>query len=178
MESLTIRQPRPSDEGPIAELITAHFTPGSSYDVRLGLGDPSYHVRVATVDGAVVGTMALNLLSAPGAVADATYFFEDPGIVPGAERYGLLEMGYVREGFTGRGIGRRLLGAIETVGVEHGVELFLADAWYHGGADSPRRLLESGGYEIRHCEPVAWDDQCPKCDGECVCEGVLVARPA
>jgi len=189
MDEIAIRDPRPGDADELEALITAHFSEGSSYGVDLGLDDPTYHVLVAVEadggdadagngsDGPILGVMALREFEEPGAVADEMYFFDDPELVPAAERYGHLEMGYVRDGATGRGIGSRLLDRLHEVGADAGVDLFLADSWYHGGDDSPERLFDRHGYETVHREPIDRPaSECPKCETECTCEGALAVR--
>ncbi|QAU13193.1 N-acetyltransferase [Halorubrum sp. BOL3-1] len=185
MDEIAIRDPRPSDAEPLEELITSHFSEGNSYGVDLGLDDTTYHVLVAVETetggsdsgGAVLGVMALRELSEPGAVADEMYFFDDPDLLPAAGLYGHLEMGYVRGGATGRGIGSRLLERLHALGAERGVGLFVADSWYHGGDDSPERLFDGYGYETVHRDPIDRSAaECPKCEGECVCEAALGVR--
>ncbi|ELZ38606.1 GNAT family N-acetyltransferase [Halorubrum tebenquichense] len=190
MDEIAIREPRPGDAEPLEELITSHFSEGSSYGVDLGLDDPTYRVLVAVEadsaeadsaeadsEGSILGVMALREFADPAAVADEMYFFDDPGLLPAAELYGHLEMGYVAESATGRGIGSRLLQRLHTVGAERGVDLFVADSWYHGGDDSPEQLFDGHGYETVHRDPIDRPaSECPKCEGECVCEGALAVR--
>ncbi|PHQ47241.1 N-acetyltransferase, partial [Halorubrum sp. C3] len=128
-------------------------------------------------DDAILGVMALREFDDPTDVAEEMYFFDDPDLLPDAGLYGHLEMGYVRDGATGRGIGSRLLERLHAVGAARGVDLFLADSWYHGGDDSPERLFDAHGYETVHREPIERPAaECPKCEGECVCEGALAVR--
>ncbi|MFO8114094.1 MAG: GNAT family N-acetyltransferase [Halorubrum sp.] len=198
MDEIAIRDPRPDDADELEALITAHFSEGSSYGVDLGLDDPTYHVLVAvTVDAdvesdgvgsadtdaadggsdSILGVMALRELEDPAAVAEEMYFFDDPALVPEADRYGHLEMGYIREGATGRGIGSRLLERLHDIGARRGVDLFLADSWFHGGDDSPEKLFDRHGYETVHREPIERSAaECPKCEVECTCEGALAVR--
>ncbi|RLM68185.1 N-acetyltransferase [Halorubrum sp. Atlit-8R] len=204
MDEIAIRDPRPDDAEALEALITSHFSEGSSYGVDLGLDDPTYHVLVAVEAGAedageagaedagetgpgggregdesgrILGVMALRELASPDAVADEMYFFDDPDLLPDAGLYGHLEMGYVRDDATGRGIGSRLLERLHAVGADRGVDLFLADSWYHGGDDSPEKLFDAHGYETVHREPIERSAaECPKCEGECVCEGALAVR--
>lgn len=200
MDEIAIRDPRPGDAEPLEALITSHFSEGSSYGVDLGLGDPTYHVLVAVeggaggngdgagaadsgaagegdADDAILGVMALREFGDPAAVAEEMYFFDDPDLLPPAELYGHLEMGYVRDDATGRGIGSRLLERLHAVGAERGVDLFLADSWYHGGDDSPERLFDAHGYETVHRDAIERPAaECPKCEEECTCEGALAVR--
>jgi ribosomal protein S18 acetylase RimI-like enzyme len=194
MDEIAIRAPRPEDADELEALITAHFTEGSSYGVDLGIGDPTYHVLVAVggggdagvgasddagadADGPILGVMALREFDDPAAVADEMYFFDDASLIPDAERYGHLEMGYVRDGATGRGIGSRLLERLHAVGAERGVDCFLADSWYHGGADSPEKLFDRHGYETVHREPIERPAaECSKCEVECTCDAALAVR--
>ncbi|ELZ54572.1 MULTISPECIES: N-acetyltransferase [Halorubrum] len=185
MDEIAIRGPRPGDAEPLEALITSHFSEGSSYGVDLGLDDPTYRVLVAVEaggddtdsEGSILGVMALREFADPAAVADEMYFFDDPGLLPAAELYGHLEMGYVRGDATGRGIGSRLLERLHAVGAERGVDLFVADSWYHGGDDSPEKLFDGHGYETVHRDPIDRPaSECPKCEGECVCEGALAVR--
>jgi GNAT superfamily N-acetyltransferase len=193
MDDIAIRDPRPGDAGPLEALVTSHFSEGSSYDVDLGFDDPAHHVLVAvdaeadaeteSNDGAgdrgdaILGVMALRELADPAAVADEMYFFDGPELLPAAELYGHLEMGYVRPDATGRGIGSRLLERLHAVGAARGVDLFVADSWYHGGDDSPEKLFDAHGYETVHRDPIERSAaECPKCEGECVCAGALAVR--
>ena len=196
MDEIAIRDPRPDEAGTLEELITSHFSEGSSYGVDLGLDDPTYHVLVAVESGEdagtgdgdaetdvtdaderILGVMALREFSDPTAVAEEMYFFDDPDLLPPADRYGHLEMGYVRPEATGRGIGSRLLARLHALGAERGVDLFVADSWFHGGADSPEKLFDGHGYETVHREPIERSAaECPKCEGECVCEAALAVR--
>ncbi|ELZ45343.1 hypothetical protein C464_12685 [Halorubrum coriense DSM 10284] len=197
MDEIAIRDPRPADAEPLEELITSHFSEGSSYGVDLGIGDPTYRVLVAVEadaggdangggvegggddgdDDAILGVMALREFDDPVDVAEEMYFFDDPGLLPAAELYGHLEMGYVRDGATGRGIGSRLLERLHEIGAERGVDLFLADSWYHGGDDSPEKLFGAHGYETVHREPIERPAaECPKCEETCTCEAALAVR--
>ena len=63
------------------------------------------------------------------------------------------------------------------IGESNGVELFVADAWFHGAPDSPARLLDEHGYETVRTRSIAdREEPCPKCEGRCVCEAALVVR--
>lgn len=177
MESITFREPTEADVAEMEALITAHFSEGSSYTVDPGVNDPTYHVRVAEDEASILGVMAVNVFDDPGAVADEMYFFDDPDLLPAADRYGLVEMGYVRPDATGRGIGSRLLERVESIGVEHGVDCLLSDSWYHGGPDSPERLFDGYDYETTHREPFDRPaEECPKCENNCVCAAGLAVR--
>jgi GNAT superfamily N-acetyltransferase len=206
MDEIAIRDPRSGDADTLEALITSHFSEGSSYGVDLGFDDPTYHVLVAVEggaeagddgeedgeqgggeqgdgesdrDGAILGVMALREFEDSAAVADEMYFFDDPDLLPPAALYGHLEMGYVRPDATGRGIGSRLLERLHAIGAERGVDLFVADSWYHGGDDSPEKLFDAHGYETVHRDPIERSAaECPKCEGECVCEGALAVRRA
>ena len=177
MESITFREPTEADVAELEELITAHFSEGSSYTVELGADDPSYHARIAESDRSILGVMAIDLFDDRAAVADEMYFFDDPDLLPAADRYGLLEMGYVRPGFTGQGIGSRLLERVEAIGIEHDIDCVLADSWYHGGPDSPESLFRGHGYETVHRDPFDRPAaECPKCEDDCVCAAGLAVR--
>ena len=140
-------------------------------------GDDEERVDEIDRDGAILGVMALREFADPAAVADEMYFFDDPGLLPPAALYGHLEMGYVRPDATGRGIGSRLLERLHAIGGERGVDVFVADSWYHGGDDSPEKLFDAHGYETVHRDPIERSAaECPKCEGECVCEGALAVR--
>jgi len=189
MDEFAIRDPRPGDADEVEALITEHFSEGSSYGVDLGIGDPTYHVLVAVedeggggsdagdVDDAILGVMALREFADPADVAEEMYFFDDPDLLPAAELYGHLEMGYVRDGATGRGIGSRLLGRLHGIAAERGVDVLVADSWYHGGADSPEKLFDRHGYEAVHREPIDRPAaECSKCEVECTCDAALAVR--
>ena len=177
MESITFREPTAADVAEIEALVTAHFSEGSSYTVDPGVGDPDYHVRIAEDESGILGVMAVDVYDDPAAVAEEMYFFDDPDLLPAADRYGLLEMGYVRPDATGRGIGSRLLERVEAIGRDHGVDCLLADSWYHGGDDSPERLFDRHGYETTHREPFDRPvKECPKCVDTCVCAAGLAVK--
>ena len=177
MESITFREPTDDDVAEIEGIVTAHFSDGSSYTVDPGVGDPTYHVRIAEDDTGILGVMAVDLYDDPTAVADEMYFFDDAALFPAADRYGLLEMGYVRPDATGQGIGSRLLERVESIAINDGVDCLLVDSWYHGGDDSPERLFDSHGYETVHRDPFDRPvTECPKCRAECVCEAGLAIR--
>jgi len=176
MESITFREATEADVAELEALITAHFSQGSSYTVDPGVGDPTYTVRVAEDDHSILGVMAINVLDDPGAVVDEMYFFDDPDLLPAADRYGLLEMGYVRPDATGRGIGSRLLEQVESIGIEHGADCLLLDSWYYGGPDSPQHLFHRHGYETVYRDLFDHPaEECPKCKDDCVCAAGLVA---
>ncbi|ERH09778.1 MAG: acetyltransferase (GNAT) family [halophilic archaeon J07HX64] len=177
MKSITFREPTEADIAELEALITAHFSEGSSYTVDLGVGDPTYYARIAETEGSILGVMAINLFDDPGAVADEMYFFDDPDILPATDRYGLVEMGYVRPDATGQGIGSRLLERVEAIGIKHGADCLLSDSWYHGGPDSPKHLFHGHGYETVHRDPFDRPaSECPKCEDDCVCAAGLVVR--
>jgi GNAT superfamily N-acetyltransferase len=177
MESITFREPTEADVTEMEALITAHFSEGSSYTVDPGVGSATYHVRIAEDESSILGVMAVNVFDDPASVADEMYFFDDPDLLPAADRYALAEMGYVRPDATGRGIGSRLLEQIESIGIEHGVDCLLSDAWYHGGPDSPEHLFDGHGYETVYRDPFDRSvGECPKCENDCVCAAALVVR--
>lgn len=70
--------------------------------------------------------------------------------IPTAETYGLVHMGYVATEQTGKGngIGSTLLNRLHTLGEQHGIDVFVSDAWFHGGEDTPKRLLINHGYNV------------------------------
>ncbi len=180
MQGLTIRPARPDDVDELEALITDHFGPDADYTVTVHPDDPDRVVRVAADEtGALVGVMGLTVLDSQAAVGEEMYLVETTDPVPSAGRYGLLEMGYTRDGATGQGVGSRLLDSLHRVGRERDVDLFLADAWFHGGPDSPERFFAGHGYEVTHRRSMAGhaDGECSKCGPDCVCEAALVVRP-
>jgi GNAT superfamily N-acetyltransferase len=178
MTTVGIRPPRPADEAPLAALITEHMSDGSDYTVELGLDDPRLHVLVAEDDDRLLGSMALRVLDTRAAVEDELYLVDSVDPVDSVSRYGLLEMGYVRQDNTGRGVGGRLLERLHERGREAGVEAYLADAWFHGGPDSPEGLFDRYGYRVVHRHSIAGhaDGDCPKCGADCSCEAALTVR--
>lgn len=178
MESVTIRPPNPDDVGPLEAMITAHFGAEGSYTVELGLDDPDLHVLVADAGTKLVGVMGLGIYDDRREVEAEMYLIDSLEEVRPADRYGLLQMGYIRDGCTGRGIGSRLLERLERIGREQGVTLFVTDAWFHGGPDTPERLFDAHGYDVPHRHSIAdrSEDPCPKCTVSCRCEAALVAK--
>ncbi|PSP17711.1 N-acetyltransferase [Halobacteriales archaeon QH_10_67_13] len=178
MESITIRPPRLEDAEPLEAMITDHFGEDGSYTVELGIDDPDLHVLVAETDAELVGVMALEVHDDRAGVEEEMYLIDSLDPVAPADRYGLLEMGYVREAYTGRGIGSRLIERLEEVGCERGVTVLVADSWFHGGPDSPEQLFVAHGYEVPHRHSIAdeTDGPCSKCAGECTCEAALAAK--
>lgn len=179
MEGLTIRPARPADVDELESMITAHFGPDADYTVAVGADEPDRVVRVAVDEtGTLVGVMGLTILDDVEAVGEEMYLIETTDPVPPADRYGLLEMGYTREGYAGQGIGSRLLERLHRVGRERDVDRFLADAWFHGGSDSPEPFFERHGYSVAHRRSMVGhaDGECPKCGATCVCEAALVVR--
>jgi GNAT superfamily N-acetyltransferase len=174
MSSIEIRRPKPADRGELETLITEHFTEGSSYEVTLGFDDPTFELRVATTDEQILGVMAVNALPDIRAVGEEMYFFDSTEHLPTADRYGLLETSYVRDGFTGQGIGSQLLERIHEPARGLETDVLLADCWYHGGPDSPEKLMDRHGYDTVHREPLEEPfADCPKCAAECTCEQAL-----
>lgn len=176
-----VRPLEAADRAAVKEIITAHFADGWSYEIPSDDADAGTFVRVAERDGDLVGVMALSVYDDPTTVRDAMHLFgtDDPVPLPDADRYGLVHAGYVAPDHTGTGIGSRLLDRLHTVGDDAGVAAFVADAWFHGGADSPARLLATHGYEVDYTRSIAGhtDGPCPKCGPHCVCEAALVVRP-
>ncbi len=179
MQGLTVRPATPAEEDDLEALVTEHFGPDADYTVTATPDDPDRTLRVAVDEsGTRLGVMGLTVLDGVAAVGEEMYLVETTDPVPPADRYGLLESGYVREGHAGRGVGSRLLGAVHRFGRERDVDLFLADAWFHGGPDSPEPFFERSGYEVVHRRSMAGhaDGECPKCGADCVCEAALVVR--
>ena len=174
---VVIRQPRAGDREAIAAIIAAHLADEWSYDVPRNDEEKTF-VRVAVRDSNPVGVMALSTYAEAAAVGDAMHLFETADPVPETSRYGLVHAGYVAPEHTGEGIGSRLLDRLHTVGEDAGVSTFVADAWFHGGPDSPARLLSSHGYTIVRTRSIAGhtDGSCPKCGARCVCEAALAIR--
>lgn len=179
MQAIGIREPRRDEADAIESLITDHFSEGSSYDVDLGIGDPDRHVRIAHEgDGTLLGVMGISVHDDAPAVAEEMHMFDTPEPIPAADRYGLLHMGYVREEATGRGVGSRLVERLEGIGRRRDVDCFLADSWYHGGDDSPERLLDRAGYEtiVRELIEDRSAEECPKCEAVCTCERAMACK--
>ena len=179
---VTVRPMRESDREATAAVVATHLADEWSYDLPRNDPTGGTFVRVAERAGEVVGVMALSRYADSAAVRDAMHLFDadDPLPLPEASRYGLVHAGYVDPDHTGEGVGSRLLDALHAIGDERGVTLFVADAWFHGGPDSPKRLLASHGYDIVHTRSIAGhtDGPCPKCGTDCVCEAALAVRSA
>jgi GNAT superfamily N-acetyltransferase len=179
---LTIRPLTAADRKPIESIITAHFTDGGSYDVPTNDEQDGTFVRVAERNGALLGVMALSTYTTPTQLREAMYLVDTLDPVPDVARYGHIHAGYVAPAHTGEGIGSRLLERVHAIGQRDdvGVDVFVADAWFHGGADSPARLLRTHDYEVVHTHLIAGHagGSCPKCGESCVCEAALAVRPA
>ena len=177
---VTVRPLRESDREAVLGIISAHFADGWSYDLPANDAASGTFVRVAERDGEVVGVMALSVYADRAAVRDAMHLFDTADPLPATARYGLVHAGYVSSAHTGEGIGGRLLDRLHAIGVDRGVTAFVADAWFHGGDDSPKRLLAAHGYDVVHTRSIAGhtDGPCPKCGTPCVCTAALAVRPA
>lgn len=177
----TYRDPVAQDKEVLEELITEHFIEGSNYDVELGLNDPSTVLRIAEKDGIVVGVMGITTYSERGDIEEAMFHFQS--IEPASEydTYGYLHTGYVRDGYTGQGIGSELFEQLREVGLERGADVFVSDSWFHGGEDSPEKLFEKYDFDVVRTQDIsdhAGDNDCSKCGDDCVCEATLVVRQA
>ena len=176
---VVIRPLREADRAAVAGIIASHLADEWSYEVPRYDPSSGRFVRVAECEGEIVGVMALSTYADPAAVRDAMHLFGagDRLPVPDAPRYGLVHAGYVAPGHTGEGVGSRLLERLHDLGDDAGVTAFVADAWFHGGPDSPARLLAAHGYDIVHTRSIAGHtDPCPKCGTNCVCEAALAVR--
>ena len=172
VNSISYRNPVPQDGEVLEELITEHFTQGSDYDVELGLDDPSTVLRIAEKDGIVVGVMGLTTYDERHDIEEAMFHFQDIEPVSEYDTYGYLHTGYVRQGYTGQGIGSELFEQLRKEGFERGVDVLVADSWFHGGEDSPEKLFEKYDFDVvrtRDISDHAGDDVCPKCGNDCVC---------
>lgn len=170
-----------ADRGRVEALITAHFRGTDSYDVAVDDPADGTYARVAETDDGVVGAMALSTYDDAADLRAAMHLLDTVEPVPAADVYGLVHMGYVAADRTGEGIGGRLLRRLHEIGERAGVDVFVGDAWFHGGPDTPEYLLTANGYEVAFRRPMSGghgDDGCPKCDGRCACEAALVVRPA
>ncbi len=179
---LTIRPLTAADREPVESIITAHFADGWSYDVPMNDEQDGTFVRVAERDGDPLGVMALSTYTTLARLREAMHLVDTPDPVPDATRYGHIHAGYVAPAHTGEGIGSRLLERVHAVGerADVDVDVFVADAWFHGGPDSPARLLRAHDYEVVHAHSIAGhaDGPCPKCGQPCVCEAALAVRSA
>jgi len=175
---VTVRPLRPADREAVGAIIAAHLADGWSYELPRDDADTGTFVRVAEHDGSVVGVMALSTYADAADVRDAMHLFDTADRLPATPRYGLVHAGYVATDHTGAGVGSRLLERLHAIGAERGVTAFVADAWFHGGPDSPAGLLAGHGYDIVTTRPIEGhtDGPCPKCGADCVCEAALAVR--
>ena len=167
-----------SDRSQVEQLITRHFSDSDSYTVVVNNEENGRYVRVAESDGEIHGVMAVTAYSTLGDVVQAMHLVDTAEPIPAAETYGLVHMGYVSAEQTGNGIGSLLLERLHTLGEQHGIDVFVSDAWFHGGEDTPEQLLTSHGYDVVFSKSIAGyaDAGCTKCPGECVCEAALTVR--
>jgi GNAT superfamily N-acetyltransferase len=175
---LTIRPLTAADRESARSIVTAHFADEWSYDVPTNDPQVGTFVRIAERNDESLGVMALSTYTAPARLREAMSIVDTLDPVPDAARYGHVHAGYVRSTHTGEGVGSRLLEHLHGIGERDGVDVFVVDAWLHGGDDSPARLLETHGYEVVHTHSIAGhaDGPCPKCEGSCVCEAALAVR--
>ena len=176
---LTVRPLTPADRESVESIITAHLAGEGSYDVPIDDDQSGTYARVAERDSDPVGVMALSTYTAPERLREAMHLVDTTELVPEATRYGHVHAGYVAPRHTGEGIGTRLLECVHDIGEQSAdVDVFVADAWFHGGSDSPARLLRAHDYEVRHTHSIAGhaDGACPKCGQSCVCEAALAVR--
>jgi GNAT superfamily N-acetyltransferase len=174
----TVRPLTDADREAVLTLITAHFAEERSYEVPENDECAGTYVRVAEREGKPVGVMALTTYDSRERVREAMHLVDTVEGVPSASTYGLVHAGYVAPAHTGTGIGSRLLERLHEIGDTNGVEVFVADAWFHGGPDSPADLLTTHGYDVVSTDSIAGhaDGPCPKCGTPCACEAALTVR--
>jgi len=175
---VVIRPLQEADREAVAGIIATHLADEWSYELPRNDEDGGTFVRVAERGGSPVGVMALSTYAEPAALRNAMHLIETTDSIPEASRYGLVHAGYVAPDHTGAGVGSRLLERLHDVGGDNGVTAFVADAWFHGGPDSPARLLAAHGYDIVYTRSIAGhtDGPCPKCGSHCACEAALAVR--
>ena len=175
---VVIRPLREADREAVAGIIATHLADEWSYEVPRNDEDGGTFVRVAERGQEVVGVMALSTYAESAALRDAMHLIGTADPIPEASRYGLVHAGYVAPDHTGAGVGSRLLERLHDVGGDNGVTAFVADAWFHGGPDSPARLLAAHGYDVVYTRSIAGhtDGPCPKCGSRCACEAALAVR--
>ncbi|ERG97124.1 GNAT family N-acetyltransferase [Haloquadratum walsbyi] len=163
----------------VASLITSHFADGWSYDVPVNNESAGTYVRVAEQNDTPVGVMALTIYESRKQLQDAMHLIDTVEQIPPESRYGFIHAGYVDPDRTGEGIGSSLIERLHDIGESRDVDHFIADAWFHGGPDSPAQLLTTHEYDIVHTHSIAGhtDGPCPKCGTSCVCEAALAVRP-
>ena len=164
----------------VASLVTSHFADDWSYDVPVNNESDGTFVRVAEKDTDPVGVMALTIYMSREQLQEAMHLIDTIEPIPSVSRYGLIHAGYVDPDRTGEGIGSSLIERLHEIGESRDVDLFVADAWFHGGPDSPAQLLTTHEYDILHTHSIAGhtDGPCPKCGTSCVCEAALTVRSA
>ena len=168
-----------ADRQSVRDLITAHFSDNGSYTVTVNDESNGVYARVVEADGSIRGVMALTRYDTKAELGEAMHLVDTVAQIPTASIYGLIHMGYVASDHTGEGIGSRLLDRLHAIGAREGVDVFVSDAWFHGGTDTPEHLLRNHGYEVAFKRPLSGghaEDDCPKCTGECVCEAALTVR--
>lgn len=167
-----------SDQSRVEQLITAHFSDSDSYTVVVNNEEDGRYVRVAEFGGEIHGVMAVTAYDSLDDVVQAMHLVDTAEPIPTAETYGLVHMGYVSAEQTGTGIGSLLLERLHTLGEQHGIDVFVSDAWFHGGEDTPEQLLTSHSYDVVFTKSIAGyaDTGCSKCPGECVCKAALAVR--
>jgi GNAT superfamily N-acetyltransferase len=177
-EMPTVRPLKDADVDAVRSIITSHFADEWSYDVPTNDESAGRYVRVAERDSQLVGVMALSIFNSKAQLRDAMHLIDTVESIPTATRYGFVHAGYVAPSVTGTGVGTQLIARLHEIGESDDVDVFAADAWFHGGADSPAKLLSANGYEVNRKRSIAdhTEAPCPKCGHECVCEAALAVR--
>ena len=162
----------------VTSLITSHFADDWSYDVPVNNESDGTFVRVAEKNNDTVGVMALTIYTSKEQLRDAMHLIDTVEPIPPGSQYGFIHAGYVDPERTGEGIGSSLIERLHDIGDSRDVDHFVADAWFHGGPDSPAQLLTTHEYDILHTHSIAGhtDGPCPKCGSSCVCEAALAVR--
>lgn len=181
MSEYQIRKATVADEDFVFEnIIKPHLREPEAYEISFSSKLDVYPYLVEE-DGIPISVTVLHILDAQHVHQEFSIIDQSidsiMGIPPG-ETVGLLRTGFTSPEYTGNGYGTALLDAVTAVATINNAGYLVAEAWCHGGEDSPNNLLETAGFEQK---PVCknWvknSEDCIKCGGDCSCEAVLYTK--
>lgn len=169
------RWAHPEDRDPVESLLDDRLGPSQTESVRAAFDDDlAMHCLVARLDGAVVGTGMVAILSAENL---AEVLSVDTDESPVAEYNGLLQAGCVASDATGNGIGTALMAhRVEFCRKHPQMGAVFGTAWRRKDAFDSSAIFEKLGFELlRHDENYYANTgrTCPDCGENCTCSGTV-----